>query len=105
MHLSINLGVPKVCNHMITCTDSELVTSWKAGHKGPLVKLAFNENNTYLATGSTDSVLKVWNIESHTCISKLTGVQDVTRYLIEYFSVGFGLYAELWLFVLQYFTV
>lgn len=58
---------------------SELVTSWKAGHKGPITILAFNDSNSYLTSGSTDSILRVWDIENHSCDFKLGGLTGVTR--------------------------
>ncbi len=49
-------------------------------HRGPLTKLCYNEANTCVASGSTDSAIRVWNIENHTCAYKLNGVEGVTRY-------------------------
>lgn len=62
--------------------SSELITAWKSGHKGPICILAFNRNNFYLTSGSTDSILRVWNIENHSCDFKLGGLTGVTSILM-----------------------
>lgn len=64
---------------LIVSIESQLITCWKSGHKGVLAKLCFNKDDTYVASGGTDSCVKVWNIKSHSCSYRLGGLQGVIR--------------------------
>lgn len=65
--------------HVSVLLGGELLKSWKGQHKGPLMKLAFNETSSYIASGSIDSTIRVWDIENHSCNFKLGGVEGITR--------------------------
>lgn len=66
-------------SHVWALSDGELLKSWKGQHKGPIMKLAFNETSCYVASGSIDSTIRVWDIDNHSCNFKLIGVEGITR--------------------------
>lgn len=40
----------------------ELIKTWKALHRAPIASMAFDSTSTLLATGSSDSTVKVWDV-------------------------------------------
>ncbi|KAK7588080.1 hypothetical protein V9T40_005325 [Parthenolecanium corni] len=58
----------------LLASGGELLKSWKGQRsKGPLMKLAFNETGTCVASRSIDSTIRIWDIENHSCNFKLVG--------------------------------
>ena len=59
-----------------TC-DGTMVKMWKAIHQGPIPKLAFNYDNTLIASGGTDSAVRLWDYNNKVCLGALRGCQGV----------------------------
>ena len=55
----------------------ELVKVWKCIHKGPIARLTLNHQ--LLASGGSDGVVRVWNLEHQTCVLSLKGCQGVVN--------------------------
>ncbi|XP_023946748.1 transducin beta-like protein 3 [Bicyclus anynana] len=53
------------------------VKVWKSGHKGAVARLAFDSNDTNVASGGTDGNVRLWDITHHTCTSSLKGAMGV----------------------------
>ena len=53
--------------------------SLQAIHVGPIVSMAFDPTSTLLATGSSDSTIKLWDIVQQYCTHNLKGSQGVVR--------------------------
>lgn len=59
-------------------TDTgETVRTWKSIHKGPVACMSFDSTTTLLATGGSDSTVKVWDIVKQYCTHNLKGAQGV----------------------------
>ncbi|PSN41585.1 Transducin beta-like protein 3 [Blattella germanica] len=54
-----------------------LLKQWKSIHKGPLSCLALNAEGTILASGGTDSSVRIWNLQHQSCTYNLRGCQGV----------------------------
>lgn len=46
-------------------------------HTAPIACLKINSANTFLATGSSDGTVKLWNLKSHYCSHNLKGINGV----------------------------
>ncbi|XP_033631060.1 transducin beta-like protein 3 [Asterias rubens] len=57
--------------------EERCVRTWKAIHVGPIVSMAFDPTSTLLATGSSDSTIKLWDIVQQYCTHNLKGSQGV----------------------------
>jgi len=42
--------------------SGELIKTWKAVHRAPIASMVFDSTSTLLATGSSDSTIKVWDV-------------------------------------------
>ncbi|GJQ73751.1 hypothetical protein Trydic_g14083 [Trypoxylus dichotomus] len=69
--------------------DGQLIKQWKYIHKGPIAKLTLQHQ--YLATGGSDSVVRLWDLEHQTCLLCLKGASGVVS-IVEFHPV------EKWLF-------
>lgn len=58
-------------------SNGELEKMWKSIHKGPIAKLSMN--GQILASGGSDSTVRLWNLQHQTCIASLRGVQGVVN--------------------------
>ncbi|CAK1547178.1 unnamed protein product [Leptosia nina] len=47
--------------------------TWRAGHKGSVAKLAYDVNDTNIASGSSDGNIRLWDLVHYTCTSSLKG--------------------------------
>ncbi|XP_066262557.1 transducin beta-like protein 3 [Euwallacea similis] len=61
--------------------DGNLEKMWKYIHKGPIVKLSLS--GSQLASGGSDSSVRIWNLEHQACIQALKGCQGVVN-IVEY---------------------
>lgn len=59
----------------------ELEKSWKYIHNGPIAKLALKEE--FLASGGSDGIVRVWNLEHQACVFSLKETQGVVN-VVEY---------------------
>ncbi|KAJ8318545.1 hypothetical protein KUTeg_003636 [Tegillarca granosa] len=57
--------------------DKVLIRTWKAVHVSPISTMSFDPTSTLLATGGTDSTIKLWDIEKQYCTHNLKGHQGV----------------------------
>lgn len=58
-------------------SNGELEKMWKCLHKGPIAKLSINDQ--ILASGGSDSAIRLWNLQYQTCIASLKGAQGVVN--------------------------
>lgn len=61
--------------------DGTLVKMWKSGHQGPIPMLDFNANATLVASGGSDSSVRIWDHQRKTCIGSLRGCSGVLSVL------------------------
>jgi WD40 repeat protein len=68
--------------------DGNLVKQWKSVHKGPVSRLALSKDGMLLGSGGTDSNVRIWDLQHHTCTHNLRGAQGVIRFgiLLLYFE-------------------
>ncbi len=52
------------------------LTGLLKGHTNVISSLAFSKDNRFLASGSSDDTVRIWNVEKQTRIHKLTGHKD-----------------------------
>ncbi|XP_023219052.1 transducin beta-like protein 3 [Centruroides sculpturatus] len=57
--------------------DNKLIRSWKSIHMGPISCMTFDASDVLLATGGSDSTIKVWDIIKQYCTHNLKGAQGV----------------------------
>ncbi|XP_038212377.1 transducin beta-like protein 3 [Zerene cesonia] len=58
-------------------STGELQKTWRSGHKGAVVKLAFDSEDTNIASGSSDGNVRLWDLVHYTCTSSLKGALGV----------------------------
>ncbi|XP_065342495.1 transducin beta-like protein 3 [Cloeon dipterum] len=61
--------------------ENKILRTWKSVHKGPVAQIAVDEDCLYLATGGSDSKIRVWELANFNCIASLKGCQGVTSVL------------------------
>lgn len=61
--------------------DGSLIKAWKCIHKGPISKLAVNDDGNILASGGSDSSIRLWDLNHQTCTHNLRGLQGVVSVL------------------------
>ncbi|XP_065062722.1 transducin beta-like protein 3 isoform X3 [Rhopilema esculentum] len=59
--------------------NEKVTRKWKAIHHAPVVNMAFDPTSTLLATGSSDSTIKIWDIIKQYCTHNLRGSQGVVH--------------------------
>lgn len=57
--------------------DNKLIRAWKSIHAGPITCMAFDAYSILLATGGSDSTIKVWDISKQYCTNNLKGARGV----------------------------
>ncbi|KAJ7358993.1 Transducin (beta)-like 3 [Desmophyllum pertusum] len=57
--------------------DGQQIRTWKAVHRAPIVSMVFDTTSTLLATGSSDSTVKVWDIIKQYYTHNFKGSQGV----------------------------
>lgn len=62
-------------------SDGALLKQWKAIHQGPIPRLAFHSNGTRIASGGSDSIVRLWDYEQKVCLGALRGCQGVISVL------------------------
>lgn len=62
-------------------SDGTLLKQWKAIHQGPVPRLAFNGNGKLIASGGTDSSVRLWDYAQKVCLGALRGCQGVISVL------------------------
>lgn len=50
---------------------------WKGVHNGPIQKLVFNGNGSLIASGGSDSYVRIWKYEHKICLAGLKGCTGV----------------------------
>lgn len=50
---------------------------WRAGHKGPVARLAFDCTDENIASGGSDGNIRLWDLAHNTCTSSLRGAVGV----------------------------
>lgn len=68
-------GLLKLWTH-----DGALHKTWKSIHKGPISKMSFDKSNR-LATGGSDSGIRLWDMKYQACTHSLKGCQGVVSCL------------------------
>ncbi|EDV25613.1 uncharacterized protein TRIADDRAFT_23688, partial [Trichoplax adhaerens] len=59
--------------------EKSCTRAWKSAHVGPVVAMEFDASSTLLATGSSDSTIKIWDISSNYYTHNLKGSQGVVN--------------------------
>lgn len=65
--------------------ENKLIKIWKSIHKGPVVKISFLNSKNLMASGGSDGSIRLWNLQHHTCMCNIKGIQGVIRYIINIF--------------------
>ncbi|XP_050463329.1 transducin beta-like protein 3 [Cataglyphis hispanica] len=60
---------------------NKLTKLWKSLHKGPVTQITFSSNNGLMASGGSDSAVRLWNLQYHTCTHHFKGLLGVTSVL------------------------
>lgn len=55
------------------------IKSWKSIHKGPVARITLTTNGTVMASGGSDSSVRLWDLVHQSCTHNLSGVQGVVR--------------------------
>ncbi|KAK3911617.1 Transducin beta-like protein 3 [Frankliniella fusca] len=61
--------------------ELKVVKLWKSVHKGPVAKLALTFGGTLMASGGSDSSVRLWDLVHQSCTHNLLGVQGVISVL------------------------
>ncbi|XP_014290049.1 transducin beta-like protein 3 [Halyomorpha halys] len=61
--------------------DKTMVKHWRSVHKGPVAKLAITNDGLILASGGSDSSVRLWDMKYHACTKNLTGIKGVCSVL------------------------
>lgn len=59
--------------------DTKLIKVWKSIHNGPVSRVALSQDGEIMASGGSDSSVRLWNLKYHSCTHNLTGLQGVVR--------------------------
>ncbi|XP_074106164.1 transducin beta-like protein 3 [Cotesia typhae] len=63
-----------------TWEDEKLIKHWKSIHQGPVPLIRFFGNDI-MVSGGSDSSIRLWNLQHHSCTHNLKGVQGVVSVL------------------------
>lgn len=58
--------------------ENKLLKIWKSIHKGPVHRIILS-SNSIMATGGSDSSVRIWDLKHHACTQNLRGVEGVVR--------------------------
>ncbi|KAK0079969.1 hypothetical protein PV325_005331 [Microctonus aethiopoides] len=61
--------------------ENKVKKLWKSIHNGPVPRIALSKNNLIMASGGSDSSVRLWDLEHHSCTHNLKGVQGVVSVL------------------------
>lgn len=61
--------------------DYRLIKIWKSIHNGPVTNITFC-NNQLMASGGTDSCIRLWDLENHSCLKLFKGIKGVISVLV-----------------------
>ncbi|XP_037048242.1 transducin beta-like protein 3 [Bradysia coprophila] len=70
-------GLMKLWNR----TDGKMLKMWKAIHQGPVPRLSFDYESKIIASGGTDSNIRLWDFNMKACLGTLRGCQGVISVL------------------------
>uniref|UniRef100_A0A1B6CEK7 Uncharacterized protein n=1 Tax=Clastoptera arizonana TaxID=38151 RepID=A0A1B6CEK7_9HEMI len=62
--------------------EKKIVKMWKSIHKGPVACLSLANDSMLLASGGSDSSVRVWDMAHHACTHNLIGIQGVVSVLV-----------------------
>lgn len=62
-------------------TDGTLLKMWKSIHQGPIARLTFSHNGSLIASGGSDSSVRLWDYAAKICLGALRGLQGVVSVL------------------------
>lgn len=68
--------------------DGALVKMWKSIHQGPVQKLTFSPDDRLMASGGSDSSIRLWYYQNKMCMGTLRGFQGVVSVLAFRSNVG-----------------
>ncbi|XP_070581106.1 transducin beta-like protein 3 isoform X2 [Ptychodera flava] len=63
--------------------ENQCTRTWKAIHMAPIASMAFDSTSTLLATGGSDSTIKIWDVIKQYCTHNLKGSQGVVS-IVQY---------------------
>lgn len=61
--------------------EVKLKKMWKSIHNGPVAKIAFSAGSQTVASGGSDSSVRLWDLTHQACTHNLKGIQGVTSVL------------------------
>ncbi|XP_034948506.1 transducin beta-like protein 3 [Chelonus insularis] len=61
--------------------DEKITKLWKSIHKGPVSQIALSSDDNIMASGGSDSSVRLWNLEHHSCLFNLKGAEGVISVL------------------------
>ncbi|XP_055548480.1 transducin beta-like protein 3 [Wyeomyia smithii] len=62
--------------------NKEVIKMWKGLHQGPITKLVFSEDDLLVASGGSDTLVRVWSPNEQVCKGTLRGCQGVINLLV-----------------------
>ncbi|XP_053694992.1 transducin beta-like protein 3 [Sabethes cyaneus] len=62
--------------------NKQVSKMWKGLHQGPISKLEFSEDDSLIASGGSDTLVRVWNPREQVCKGTLKGCQGVINLLV-----------------------
>ncbi|XP_063995708.1 transducin beta-like protein 3 [Diachasmimorpha longicaudata] len=66
---------------LFTGNDPAPKKLWKSIHKGPVPQIALSSDDRLMASGGSDSSVRLWDLHHHACTHNLKGVQGVVSVL------------------------
>nr|CAD7430284.1 unnamed protein product [Timema monikensis] len=61
--------------------DGSVQKMWKSIHKGPVARLSLNPTGWLMASGGSDSSVRIWDLQHQACTLNLRGIQGVVSVL------------------------
>nr|CAD7264084.1 unnamed protein product [Timema shepardi] len=68
-------------NSSLHFIDGSVQKMWKSIHKGPVARLALNPTGWLMASGGSDSSVRIWDLQHQACTLNLRGIQGVVSVL------------------------